>query len=111
MARGLTFRILEEEGLYCLCSGNKGADQLHGYHAAVFVFTYAKIRFSHDVAQIIVQCCLCTSLHYRSCALMSIVNYNGVVYHYNYCQDSVSHVDGKGRDWKTWRQFLMNEKY
>ena len=27
--RGLKFRIWEEEGLYHLCSENKGADQLH----------------------------------------------------------------------------------
>ena len=30
MAGGLTFRIKEVEGLYYLCSENKGADQLHG---------------------------------------------------------------------------------
>ena len=30
MARGLKFRIQEEEGLYYLSSENKGADQLHG---------------------------------------------------------------------------------
>ena len=34
MARGLKFRISEVEGLYYLCSKNKGADQLRGYHAA-----------------------------------------------------------------------------
>ena len=34
MARGLKFRILEVEGLYYLCSENKGADQLLGYHEA-----------------------------------------------------------------------------
>ena len=33
-------------GLYYLCSENKGADQ------CVFVFAYAKIRFSHNKAQI-----------------------------------------------------------
>ena len=27
MARGLKFRIKKEEGLYYLCSGNKGADR------------------------------------------------------------------------------------
>ena len=31
MARGLKFRIYEKEGLYYLCSENKGADQLRGY--------------------------------------------------------------------------------
>ena len=34
MARGLKFRIQEEEGLYYLCSENKGADQLRGYREA-----------------------------------------------------------------------------
>ena len=34
MARGLKFRIQEVEGLYYLCSKNKDADQLRGYHAA-----------------------------------------------------------------------------
>ena len=34
MARGLKFRIYEEEGLYYLCSENKGADQLRGYGEA-----------------------------------------------------------------------------
>ena len=32
--RGLKFRIQEEEGLYYLCSENKGADQLCGYREA-----------------------------------------------------------------------------
>ena len=34
MARGLKFRIKKVEGLYYLCSGNKGADQLRGYREA-----------------------------------------------------------------------------
>ena len=34
MARGLKFWIYEEEGLYYLCSKNKGADQLCSYCAA-----------------------------------------------------------------------------
>ena len=34
MARGLKFRIQEVEGLYYLCSENKGADQLCGYREA-----------------------------------------------------------------------------
>ena len=33
LARGLKFRIDEVEGLYCLCSESKGADQLCGYRA------------------------------------------------------------------------------
>ena len=31
MARGLKFRIWKVEGMYDLCSENKGADQLRGY--------------------------------------------------------------------------------
>ena len=46
MARGLTFGIYEIEGLYYLCSENKGTAKL----ICVFVFAYAKIRFSHVVA-------------------------------------------------------------
>ena len=34
MARGLKFRILVVEGLYYLCSENKGSDQLRGYREA-----------------------------------------------------------------------------
>ena len=48
MARGLKFRIQEVVGLYYPCSENKGADQL----LRVFVFTFAKSRFSHNAAQI-----------------------------------------------------------
>ena len=58
MARGLKFWIYEVEGLYYLCSKNKGADQLHGNSFAVtvklisvFVFAYAKCWFSRDVAR------------------------------------------------------------
>ena len=37
-ARGLKFRIYEEEGLHYLCSENKGADQLRSYmQKAVFL--------------------------------------------------------------------------
>ena len=34
MARGLKFRIYKVEGLYNLCSENKGADQLRGHREA-----------------------------------------------------------------------------
>ena len=34
MARGLKFGINEREGLYYLCSENKGTDQLRGYREA-----------------------------------------------------------------------------
>ena len=59
MARGLKFGIKEVEGLYYLCSENKGAVQLHGMHCTAaqyvqlicaFVFAYSKGRFSHDTA-------------------------------------------------------------
>ena len=52
MDRSLKFRIKKVEGLYYLCSENKGADQLCGYREAdcVFVFAYAKSRFSHNEA-------------------------------------------------------------
>ena len=51
MARGLKFQIKKEEGLYFLCSENKGADQI-----CVFVVAYAKCWFSHDAAQISLIC-------------------------------------------------------
>ena len=52
MARSLKFRIEEVEGLYYLCSENKGADQLRGYREADLrlFFAYAKSRFSYDAA-------------------------------------------------------------
>ena len=34
MARGMKFQILKVEGLYYLCSINKGTDQLHGHRVA-----------------------------------------------------------------------------
>ena len=34
MVIGLEFQIYKVEGLYYLCSENKGADQLRGYHEA-----------------------------------------------------------------------------
>ena len=54
IARGLKFRTKVVEGFYYTCSENKGADQLHGYREAdlLFVFAYAKSRFSHDEAHI-----------------------------------------------------------
>ena len=48
MARGLKFGIYEIEGLYFLCSENKGT--VTAKLICVFVFAYAKIRFSHVVA-------------------------------------------------------------
>ena len=48
MARGLKILIEEVEGLYYPCGENKDADQL----ICVFVFAYAKSRFSHDAARL-----------------------------------------------------------
>ena len=50
MARGLKFRIYKVEGLYYLCSENKGAETAK--LICVFVFAYAKCWFSHDAAQV-----------------------------------------------------------
>ena len=47
MVRYLKFRIKEVEESYLTSSENNGADQL-----CVFVFAYAKSRFSHDIVQI-----------------------------------------------------------
>ena len=48
MARGLKFRIWEEEGLYYICSENKGAD------LRLCFGIYAKSRFSHDPASMVI---------------------------------------------------------
>ena len=47
-------KVCENVTMYYLCSGNKRAGQLHGYHAAdlCHVFPYVKSRFSDDAAQI-----------------------------------------------------------
>ena len=53
MARGLKFQIKKVDGLYYLCSENKGTDQLCGDRAAdlhLCFRIYAKSRFSHDAA-------------------------------------------------------------
>ena len=42
----MKFWIYKEEGLYNLCSENKGDDQL----LHIFVFTYVISWFSHDAA-------------------------------------------------------------
>ena len=55
MARGLKFRFQVVERLYYPYSENKGADQLRSTAQliCVFVFAYAKGRFSHNEAQMI----------------------------------------------------------
>ena len=61
MARGLQFRIKKVEGLHYPCSENEGADQLRDYREAklicVFVFAYAKSRFSHNEAHFQISLC------------------------------------------------------
>ena len=44
IARGLKFRIYVVEGLYYLCSENKGADQLRGYREADFRPCFRKCK-------------------------------------------------------------------
>ena len=55
MARGLKFRILEEEGLYYLFSDNIGADQLRGYREADLhlCFCICKKPYSHNEALLV----------------------------------------------------------
>ena len=57
MARGLKFRILEVEELYCLIMWrNIGVDQLDSNSTAdlrpLFSHIYAKSRFSHYIASL-----------------------------------------------------------
>ena len=55
MARGLKFRISKVEGLYRLCSENKGADQLRGYREAdqrLYFRLCIMYFFFHDAAHI-----------------------------------------------------------
>ena len=70
MARGLKFRIYKVEGLYYLCSENKGADQLRGHRKAdlrLCFRAYAKRLFSHDATQII----------FRSAKMWAVTLYMG----------------------------------
>ena len=53
-----------ERGLYYLCSENRGADISFAVTAkliCVFVFAYAKSRFSHDAAHLLMKECAMTS--------------------------------------------------
>ena len=54
MARGSKFRIKKVEGLYYLCSENKGSDQLRSYREAHLrlLFAYVKRWFSRDKAHL-----------------------------------------------------------
>ena len=48
MARGLKLRIKEVDGLYYLCSENKGADQLHGQ---LHVYREADLRLCFRICK------------------------------------------------------------
>ena len=50
MARDLKFQVKEVEGVFYLCSENKGTDQLTLQPIRAFVFAYAKSRSSNDTA-------------------------------------------------------------
>ena len=52
MTRDLKSRVKKEEGLYCLCSETKGADQLRGFRIADLrlCFRICKKRITHDEA-------------------------------------------------------------
>ena len=54
MTRGLKFRIWKVEGLYYLCSENKGAGQLHGNREADMHLCFSHMQnvgFTHYSAQ------------------------------------------------------------
>ena len=53
MARGLKFQIYKEEGLYYLCSENKGAEHvLSGFHyVPTTSYTFLLRPFSYDVVR------------------------------------------------------------
>ena len=56
MARGLKFRIQKEEALYYQCSETKAliSFAVTPKLICVFVFAYAKNRFSHDAAHLMI---------------------------------------------------------
>ena len=64
-ARGLKFRSKKVEGLFYLCSENKGADQLRGYREADLRlgFAYANCWFSRDAAHFNNLMCLIVRKH------------------------------------------------
>ena len=68
MVRSLKFPIYEVEGLYYLCSENKGADQLCGYCTADLrlCFCICKNRFSHDAAHMIMNFLVVKCIYYLS---------------------------------------------
>ena len=62
MARGL---ILEVEGLYYVAITK-------AMISCTFVFAYAKSRFSHDVAHLLVHVCSCTFTYFRQMIIFDI---------------------------------------
>ena len=73
MARGLEFRTYKVEGLLYLNRGNKGANQLCVYCAALSVYCAPDLRvfscicmFSHDAAQMI-----CFLMNSDNCFIIS----------------------------------------
>ena len=71
MARGLKILIEEVEGLYYLCSENKGANQL----ICGLVFENGKSRFSRDAVHIKYESDLLTHKHSRCCVFGSEQNW------------------------------------
>ena len=55
LTRDLKFGIWKVEGLYYLCSENKGADQLPDYREADLGLCFRKCWFSHEVAHMFSQ--------------------------------------------------------
>ena len=70
MARGLKLRIVKVEGLYHLCSENKGADQLLGYREADLRLFIACMRKSGFLTTQLIFCWK----HVRSFSLFSTKN-------------------------------------
>ena len=65
MARGLQFGIYEVEGLYYLCSENKGADQPRSYCAADLQLLYSHMQKADFLMIWIVSSfLLCSTLKY-----------------------------------------------
>ena len=69
--------------MYCLCNENKGANQLRSYCEAdlhLYFFAKAKIRFSHDAAQINLKQCVqqMDILHFLSATIHCYVLFMSV---------------------------------
>ena len=65
MARGLRFQIYKEEGLSCLCSKNKGADQLHGclyYTEGLLVMFPPTLACRGELLELIMHATFCVAI-------------------------------------------------